>query len=510
MDELMELISRMKWEEAKEKATALLAQGENSDTFWILNGTIYEAAGDLFTCYSCIMHGLAVNPDNYELYFMLGNYYRESNQKQAMISYRYALQLCTDETDRSVINEQITSLDCAIPATTVITYRRSDTIEQMNRKIKQTPVDDNILLVQEHVIYNQQILFWLELGLYDNENCACVSPLSNSIENNQYLHLETKDPASYLAYNLHEFDPLTHLPEEKVWLSSAIQLIRRTALDVTGLPDQKLACIQDALIDLGLRFARQKFSQRVLHNVCVYQTDCTSNPFSTSQELREKWGCSIHYYANVRMDLICYIREEKDAPIHVLEVGCGCGSTLSHIRHLFPNARTYGIELMEFPASLGTHMGEIHCMNVETVDQFPFPLASLDYVIFGDLLEHLREPDTLIKKLYPYLRPHGRILSSIPNLMNASVITKLLQGDFTYKDAGLLDQTHIHFFTYNEIVRMFTSCGYDLVKYDGKIGYEDYSEKDQKLMEQILTLSGIADHQLFQIYQFLVVAQKPV
>ena len=64
MDELMELISRMKWEEAKEKATALLAQGENSDTFWILNGTIYEAAGDLFTCYSCIMHGLAVNPDN--------------------------------------------------------------------------------------------------------------------------------------------------------------------------------------------------------------------------------------------------------------------------------------------------------------------------------------------------------------------------------------------------------------------------------------------------------------
>ena len=51
---------------------------------------------------------------------------------------------------------------------------------------------------------------------------------------------------------------------------------------------------------------------------------------------------------------------------------------------------------------------------------------------------------------------------------------------------------------------MFTSCGYDLVKCDGKIGYEDYSEKDQKLMEQILTLSGIADHQLFQIYQIFL------
>lgn len=506
----MELISRMDWEKAIDKANDLLATGENSDTFWILNGAIYEAIGDALTCYSCIMRGLVVNPDNFELYFMLGNYYRKNHPSQAMICYRQACRLCTDDADRLLIEEQIASLDHSLPATTVITYHQSDSIEAINRLIKQAPIEDDLLLVQEQVIYAKHTPFWMKLGLYESDICVAVSPLSNSIENNQCLPIEHPDKSSCLNYNLRDFDPLVHLPEEKVWLSSPIQLIRRTALDAIGLLDPKLTGIQDAFIDLGLRFARQKFSQRVLHNVCVYQTNCNSNPFDTSSKLREKWGCSIHYYANVRLDLISFIREEKDAPIHVLEVGCGCGSTLSHIRHLFPNARTYGIELMDFPASLGAHMGEIYCMNVETVEQFPFPLESLDYVIFGDLLEHLREPDTLIQKLYPYLKPHGKILSSIPNLMNAGVITGLLQGDFTYRDSGLLDRTHIHFFTYNEIIRMFTSCGYEILTCIGRQGYERYEEKDKKLMEQILTLPGIADHQLFHIYQFLIAAQKPV
>lgn len=61
------------------------------------------------------------------------------------------------------------------------------------------------------------------------------------------------------------------------------------------------------------------------------------------------------------------------------------------------------------------------------------------------------------------MKPDGRILASISNLINIEIMKGFLEGNFTYQETGLLDKTHIHWFTYNEIVRMFTRCGYEIV-----------------------------------------------
>lgn len=86
-----------------------------------------------------------------------------------------------------------------------------------------------------------------------------------------------------------------------------------------------------------------------------------------------------------------------------------------------------------------------------------------DYIVFADVLEHLRSPETVLKKCYNLLRPNGAIICSVPNIAHASVIISLLNNDFPYNTTGLLDRTHISFFTNKTFRAMCKNCHYDVV-----------------------------------------------
>ena len=74
-------------------------------------------------------------------------------------------------------------------------------------------------------------------------------------------------------------------------------------------------------------------------------------------------------------------------------------------------------------------------------------------------MEHLRNPENTIKILKTYLKPNGAIIASIPNNAHASIKSNLLLNDFTYTQYGVLDETHVHLFTYKSIASMFASAG---------------------------------------------------
>ena len=75
------------------------------------------------------------------------------------------------------------------------------------------------------------------------------------------------------------------------------------------------------------------------------------------------------------------------------------------------------------------------------------PLRSYDYIVCADILEHLRDPDRLLDQLHALLREGGRLLLSVPNIAHAGVIASLIAGEFTYRPSGILDITHLRFFT---------------------------------------------------------------
>jgi GT2 family glycosyltransferase len=90
----------------------------------------------------------------------------------------------------------------------------------------------------------------------------------------------------------------------------------------------------------------------------------------------------------------------------------------------------------------------------------PFPPGSFDAIICADILEHLREPGRLLRQARAWLAPGGSVVASIPNVRHHSVLCSLLQGNWTYEPAGLLDRTHLRFFTRREVEKLLTRAGF--------------------------------------------------
>ena len=88
------------------------------------------------------------------------------------------------------------------------------------------------------------------------------------------------------------------------------------------------------------------------------------------------------------------------------------------------------------------------------------PAQSFDVAVFGDVLEHLRNPWKLLEETRQLLKPEGYIVASIPNIAHGAIRLALLQGRFEYMDLGLLDNTHLRFFTRKSVESLFEKAGY--------------------------------------------------
>lgn len=87
-----------------------------------------------------------------------------------------------------------------------------------------------------------------------------------------------------------------------------------------------------------------------------------------------------------------------------------------------------------------------------------------DYIIFADVLEHLHNPAKVLSRAKDFLSENGRVLLSVPNIAHNAILLDLMDNNFEYKNVGLLDSTHIHFFAYHNLKKMIKECGYYCVK----------------------------------------------
>jgi SAM-dependent methyltransferase len=84
---------------------------------------------------------------------------------------------------------------------------------------------------------------------------------------------------------------------------------------------------------------------------------------------------------------------------------------------------------------------------------------SFDAILFGDVLEHLKDPLNSLRNSVKYLRPSGYVVVSVPNIAHADVKIALMNGTFPYRESGLLDRTHIHFFTKESLLELMRDAG---------------------------------------------------
>jgi 2-polyprenyl-3-methyl-5-hydroxy-6-metoxy-1,4-benzoquinol methylase len=157
---------------------------------------------------------------------------------------------------------------------------------------------------------------------------------------------------------------------------------------------------------------------------------------------------------NSQTQLITLVGRDK----FVLDVGCAAGDTAEAL--VARGCTVSGVDIDADAAEPARAV--LDELVIADIDRNPlsehFKAESFDAIIFGDVLEHLVDPWATLRDAATLLRPEGRILVSIPNVAHAAVRLALLQGNWDYTEKGLLDRTHLRFFTLETVCELLESA----------------------------------------------------
>lgn len=175
----------------------------------------------------------------------------------------------------------------------------------------------------------------------------------------------------------------------------------------------------------------------------------------------------------------------------VLDVGCSSGN-FGHELVKRLGCIVDGVEIDPNDATKAQKkLRNVYRLNIEVDDLGPIE-GEYDVIYFGDVIEHLVDPVTALKGAKRLLNAKGKIIFSIPNMAFIGIRLDLLDGDFDYTETGILDKTHLHFYTKKEIERVFQESGF-------KIETFDYVKKDypRAIIENQLEKYGLKANEAF-------------
>jgi 2-polyprenyl-3-methyl-5-hydroxy-6-metoxy-1,4-benzoquinol methylase len=149
--------------------------------------------------------------------------------------------------------------------------------------------------------------------------------------------------------------------------------------------------------------------------------------------------------------------EEESEPLRILDVGCAAG----YLGKILRERGHYVAGIESDAASAKKARAFYDVFYLADIETFAFPYRQeFDYILFADILEHLRDPAAVLRKAIPALRDTGKLIISVPNVANWIIRLSLLFGNFDSADRGILDKTHLHFFTLRTLTKMMAevSC----------------------------------------------------
>jgi 2-polyprenyl-3-methyl-5-hydroxy-6-metoxy-1,4-benzoquinol methylase len=159
-----------------------------------------------------------------------------------------------------------------------------------------------------------------------------------------------------------------------------------------------------------------------------------------------------------------------DKSVNILDIGCACGDFGMAVLENEIKAEIWGLEYdidsVNYSKSLDIYKDIYQTdLNNFLEEKYKNFVGYFDYIFFGDVLEHILYPEQIVKKFKSFLKKEGKIIISIPNISHASIKANILLNNFDYTEAGILDETHIKFFTYKTFVKFLTDAGLKIEKF---------------------------------------------
>ncbi len=553
MEKILSAIQNEMWDEALQLFLDYTNENKINEEVCVVGATILEHFGDKESTFDMIQAGLKFNLKNYELYLLLGNYHCEINQDKAYLSYEnalfYAQKYGTEEDveiiegiiadfkknnivnvnellivliegeDKKYTQSCIESIDntCLRSVYDFIILdigNRENRTKQINKVVSDAVSDVDLCILSTDIIVTDNAIYNMRMALYEDEKVGAVSAVSNYA---YYKQVPAYDKVKDFNEGIY-FAQLNNIPqiypyESKCALDTSFYIMRREIIDKIFPLDTTFSSEAFQNLDMGLRVVKSGFKNIVCWNSYIYRYVGTQSQDvelkmieNDKEKIKDKWGFSPEYYMNTRRELVEMIDHPKNSSIDVLEIGAGLGSTLARVQYLYPNAMVHGLEIVEKVADFASKYVDMRCCNIET---FCFGKdEKYDYVICGDVLEHLVDPYSVVNKIREVLKPGGCIIASIPNILNADVIYELLHGNFTYQDAGILDRTHLRFFTQNEVVKLFEERGFKITRIIGSSNPAESTSAHKEFFDKLLSIEGVVDKSQFEVIQYMLCAEK--
>ncbi len=152
----------------------------------------------------------------------------------------------------------------------------------------------------------------------------------------------------------------------------------------------------------------------------------------------------------------------------VLEIGTASGYMTQYLKEDL-NCNVYGVEIDKECGKLASsHTNQMIITDVEKIEWIKkLKCNKFDYIIFADVLEHLKEPQLVLKAIENLLKPSGKIIFSIPNICHNSVLIDLWNNKFKYRKLGLMDNTHIRFWGLKNINDLYKNTNLSMTESKG-------------------------------------------
>jgi 2-polyprenyl-3-methyl-5-hydroxy-6-metoxy-1,4-benzoquinol methylase len=214
---------------------------------------------------------------------------------------------------------------------------------------------------------------------------------------------------------------------------------------------------------------------------------------------------SISYFTNVRTDIIAALDGKRYQ--NVLELGAGGCDTLVYMKEKGYASTVTGVELFDIPSSnqQNSQIDHLFIASVESLDDLNLPHNHYDLIICGDILEHVFDPWSVLRKVKLLMSSKGVLVCSIPNFREFQTLRKIfLNGNFEYNpEGGILDRTHVRFFCKKNMIDLFTTSGFEINSIEPTFKWAA-TQKKRQLTNRILL--GLFEE--FIAYQYLIIAKK--
>ena len=203
------------------------------------------------------------------------------------------------------------------------------------------------------------------------------------------------------------------------------------------------------------------------------------------------------YYEDPRPEMVRLIPASTK---RLLDVGCGNGLFSWNLKKKIGIEEVVGIEYFEDAAAKAVERldkvlaGDVELMNLDFEENY------FDCIICADILEHLKNPWSVLNNLVGFLSPNGRMIISLPNLRHIVPVLKIIFDRFDYEESGVLDKTHLRFFTLSSMKKMFNEAGLTIERIE--------SNRSVSLKFRIANILSLGAFKPFTVYQYIFVLRK--